>query len=62
MSYIQTKPIAWQVQRLLCDCGGMFEHVMNVNYADKPFVHACNVCGLQENMEHVYPRTVWEEA
>jgi hypothetical protein len=61
MSFITTKPIEWQVHRLMCECGGEFKHVMNINYADKPFAHACDQCGLQDNTVNVYPKTVWEE-
>ena len=61
MIYTTEAPIKWTVQRLMCDCGGELEHKLNIKYADKPFLHACNKCGVQENKEHVYPRTVWEE-
>ena len=61
MSYITTKPIAWQVHRLLCDCGGEFEHKFNVSYADKPRTHVCNKCSAIEDHADVYPKTVWQE-
>jgi hypothetical protein len=61
MSYIKETPIQWKVQRLMCGCGGEFEHKLNVKYANEPFLHACNQCGEQANKEHVYPRTVWGE-
>lgn len=59
MSTIVETPIVWRAQRLICECGGEYEHRLNIKYADKPFVHACNKCGAQENTKHVYPRTVW---
>jgi len=61
MSYVTIKPIEWKVHRLMCDCGGEFEHKFNISYADKPFTHVCNKCSAIENHEHVYPKTVWEE-
>ena len=61
MSLIKRMPITWHVHRLMCECGGEMEHRLNIGYADKPFVHSCGQCGAQENMEHVYPRTVWQD-
>ena len=61
MSHITTKPIAWQVHRLMCECGGEFEHKFNVSYADKPRTHVCNKCSAIEAHEDVYPKTVWKE-
>ena len=61
MSHLKESTITWRVQRLLCECGGEFEHKFNVSYADKPRTHVCNKCSAVENVEHVYPRTVWEE-
>ena len=61
MSHITTKPIAWQVYRLMCECGGEFEHKFNISYADKPRTHVCNKCSELEAHEDVYPKTVWEE-
>lgn len=62
MSYVKVNPISWRVHRLLCDCGGVFEHMFNIKYAEKPFTHVCNKCGACEYHEFTYPRTVWEEA
>lgn len=59
--WIQKDPINWTVHTLRCKCGGEMEHKVNIKYAEKPFLHACNQCGVSEQMEHVYPRTVWEK-
>lgn len=61
MSTIQTHPITWVVEQLLCDCGGKFKHMHSVKYSEKPYVHACDKCGVVENTEAVYPKTVWNE-
>ena len=62
MSFVKINPITWRVHRLLCDCGGEFQHMFNISYAEKPRTHVCNKCSAVENHEHVYPRTVWEDA
>ena len=61
MSTIKESNIKWVVQRLMCECGGEFEHKFNVNYADLPFAHVCNKCDVMEKTDKVYPSTVWEE-
>ena len=61
MSYKKITPINWRVTRLLCDCGGEFEHKFSVKLAPKPFTHVCNKCSALEAMEEIYPLTVWEE-
>jgi hypothetical protein len=61
MSTIKETPITWSVLRLLCDCGGEFEHKFSVKYADKPFTHVCNKCSAVEDMVDVYPKTIWRE-
>ena len=62
MSSIKTSPVTWVVEKLMCDCGGMFKHMHSVKYVQKPFVHACDKCSVVENTEFIYPRTVWSEA
>ena len=61
MSTIKEAPIVWRVLRLICDCGGEFEHKFNIKYADKPFTHVCNQCSAVESMVDVYPKTIWRE-
>ena len=36
--------------------------MFNISYAEKPRTHVCDKCSATENHEHVYPRTVWEDA
>ena len=62
MSKIKENKIDWLVQRLLCECGGEFEHKFSVNYAPLPFTHVCSKCSVVEEAEYIYPRTVWEDA
>ena len=61
MSYLRTKPVEWKVHRLMCECGGEFEHKFSIKYADKPFTHVCNKCSSVENMEDIYPKPKWME-
>ena len=61
MSIFKTEPIKWSVTRMLCECGGEFEHKFSTKYKDKPFTHVCNKCNLVEDMEAVYPKTQWHE-
>ena len=61
MSTLTSSPIKWLVTRMMCECGGEFEHKFNVSYADKPRTHVCNKCSAIEAHEDVYPKTVWEE-
>ena len=61
MSTIKESNIKWTVQRLMCECGGEFEHKFNISYADLPFTHVCNKCNVIENTDKVYPNTVWQE-
>ena len=61
MSSIKTLPITWTVQRLMCDCGGEFQHKFSVKYKAKPFTHVCDKCNAVYEMESIYPKQVWEE-
>jgi len=62
MISIKESPIKWRVQRMMCSCGGEFEHKFNVSYADLPHTHVCNKCFAIENAGSIYPKTVWDEA
>ena len=62
MSSIKTVPITWKVERLMCDCGGEYQHKFSVKYKAKPFTHVCDKCGLVEETVDIYPKTVWVEA
>ena len=61
MSKIKETDITWQVHRLMCDCGGEFEHKFNIKYADKPFTHVCNQCSAVQDTADIYPKTIWRE-
>ena len=62
MSTVKTAPITWSVQRLMCDCGGEFQHTLNIKYSQTPYVHVCDKCSVVENTANIYPKTVWEES
>jgi hypothetical protein len=61
MITIKETPVTWRVQRMMCECGGEFEHKFNISYADSPHTHVCNKCFAVENAGHIYPRTIWTE-
>lgn len=61
MSSIKTAPITWNVERLMCDCGGEFQHKFSVKYKAKPFTHVCGRCNSIEDTDAIYPKTVWAE-
>ena len=61
MSNVTVSPITWVVERLMCDCGGEFQHKFSVKYKDKPFTHVCDKCSLVEETVDVYPKPVWVE-
>ncbi len=58
---IKTAPITWTVQRLMCDCGGEYQHKFSIKYKATPFMHVCDKCNSVKEMEDVYPKTVWVE-
>ena len=59
MSHVTVAPITWKVERLMCDCGGEYQHKFSVKYKAKPFTHVCNECNAVEETEDIYPKTVW---
>ena len=61
MSSIKTVPVTWTVQRLMCDCGGEFQHKFSIKYKAKPFTHVCDKCNSIEEMESIYPMTIYQE-
>jgi hypothetical protein len=61
MSSIKTVPVTWTVQRLMCDCGGEFQHKFSIKYKAKPFVHVCDRCNATEDTESIYPMTTYQE-
>lgn len=61
-STVKTTPVVWNVQRLMCDCGGEFHHTLNTKYSSTPYLHVCDKCNAAESKADVYPKTVWEEA
>ena len=62
MSTIKTSPVTWVVERLMCDCGGEFQHKFSVKYKTNPFTHVCDKCNAIEDTDAIYPKTVWREA
>jgi hypothetical protein len=50
------------VERLMCDCGGEFQHKFSVKYKTNPFTHVCDKCNAIEETDAIYPKTVWSEA
>lgn len=62
MSVFTSSPIKWSVTRMMCDCGGEFEHKFSVKYKDNPFTHICNKCNALEEKDAIYPKTEWQVA
>ena len=54
-------PIVWDVERLMCECGGEFEHTLNTKNVDLPHLHVCNNCTMVEDTAVIYPHPVWRE-
>ena len=61
MSTFKTEPIKWSVTRMMCECGGEFEHRFTVKYKDNPFTHVCNKCNALEDTDVIYPKTKWHD-
>jgi hypothetical protein len=61
VSHVTVAPIKWKVERLMCDCGGEYQHKFSVKYKVKPFMHVCDKCSSIEETADVYPKTVWVE-
>lgn len=58
-------PITWVVQRLMCKCGGEFQHRFTIKTGGNiqtPHTHVCNKCSALEQTSVAYPVTVWREA
>jgi hypothetical protein len=60
MSTLTSSPIKWLVTRMMCECGGEFEHKFSVKYKDNPFIHVCNKCSAIEEKDAIYPKTEWQ--
>lgn len=60
-SKVLTLPVVWDVERLLCDCGGEFEYTLNTKNIALPHLHVCNKCSAAEDTAVIYPHPVWRE-
>ena len=60
MSTLTSSPIKWSVTRMMCECGGEFEHKFSVKYKDNPSIHVCNKCSAIEEKDAIYPKTEWQ--
>lgn len=60
---VQTRPIRWVAQYLMCDCGADMQFVFSVRTPHGvAYLHKCPNCERAEEVEKQFPSPVWEEA
>lgn len=62
MPTITKTPVTWNLERLICECGGeMMRFGPTLMSYPPQYVMWCGKCGAQETRYESYPRVMWEE-
>ena len=62
MATVTKTPIAWNLERLICECGGEFKSTGIVLDSYPPqYPLRCDKCRAGETRDERYPRVAWDE-